>query len=102
MKAKLTNHETGAVKEVKVGFSWTVFFFGFFVPFIRGDFKWGIILLVISLVAGGVSMGAGAGLIDIVFAFLYNKLYVKELVSKGFEPSSSADRDVLNTKNYLS
>lgn len=30
----------GAMKQVKVGYSWTVLFFGFFVPLIRGDWKW--------------------------------------------------------------
>lgn len=34
------------VKQVKVGFSWTTFFFGFFVPLFRGDIKWFLIMLL--------------------------------------------------------
>lgn len=29
-------HESGLVKEVKKGFSWTFLFFGLFVPLVRG------------------------------------------------------------------
>ena len=36
-------HSTGLIKECPTGYSWTTFFFGFFVPAFRGDLKWGII-----------------------------------------------------------
>lgn len=37
MKVNMTNDDTGEVKQCKVGFSWTMFFFGFLVPIFRGD-----------------------------------------------------------------
>ncbi len=39
-------------KESYVGFSWTTFFFGPFVPLFRGDFKWFFIMLVGLLTLG--------------------------------------------------
>ena len=42
----------GLRKEVKLGFSWTTFFFGWFVPLFRGDAKNAIIFLVGGLLAG--------------------------------------------------
>ena len=51
--------------------------FGFFPPLIRGDWKWGLILVILGVLTFGLS--------GVVFSFLYNKLYVKELVQKGFK-----------------
>ena len=62
------NPNTGAMKEAPVGFSWTVFFFGFFPPLFRGDWKWAIIILLISCLTMGLS--------NLIFMFIYNKLYI--------------------------
>jgi len=37
------------INQVPVGFSWTVFFFGFFPPIFRGDWKWGLIIFVLAI-----------------------------------------------------
>ena len=56
----ILKHESGLVKEVKKGFSWTFFFFGLFVPLIRGDLKWAIIMLLLQALAGAFTFGIGA------------------------------------------
>jgi hypothetical protein len=53
MKAKFRNN-AGVTKEVKVGFSWTTFFFGFFPALIRGDLKWAAIMFITAFAVGSV------------------------------------------------
>lgn len=63
-----------------MGFSWTVLFFGFFPPLFRGDWKWAIIMFLLSMITMGLS--------GLVFMFIYNKLYIKDLVGSGFKVKS--------------
>lgn len=79
-KILFENPETGAIKTAPAGFSWTTFFFGFFPALFRGDFKWAIIQFVLLLLT--------AGLAGLVFMFIYNKLYIKDLIKKGFKAKS--------------
>ena len=68
---------TRARKEAPVGFSCTVALFGFFPPLFRGDWKWAIIMLTAALCTFGLS--------HLVFVFIYNKLYIKDLIGAGYE-----------------
>jgi hypothetical protein len=77
------NPKTGAIKEAPVGFSWTVFFFNCFPPLFRGDWKWFFILFLIALITFGLSA--------FVFMFIYNKLYIKDLIGSGFKAKSIED-----------
>lgn len=72
----MQNPATQAVKSAPIGFSWTVLFFGFLPPLFRGDIKWGLIILLFWLLS--------AGLTNIVFSFIYNKLFVKEMMAEGY------------------
>ena len=73
---KLRN-ANGVTKEVKKGFSWTMLFFGVFVPLVRGDWKWFLISLVAAIFTGGITW--------LVFPFFYNKLYLNDLLNSGYE-----------------
>ena len=77
--AKITfeNPDTGQIRQAPVGFSWTVLFFGLFPALFRSDWKWAIIMFLIFWVTFGFS--------NLVFMFIYNKLYVKELLGAGFK-----------------
>lgn len=92
-------HDSGVVKEVKKGFSWTTFFFGLFVPLIRGDLKWALILFLITALVGVFTMGIGSFAVGIIFSFVYNKIYIRELVQKGFKATNETDEEIL--KNYI-
>lgn len=72
----MKNPENGLTKQAPVGFSWTSLFFGFFVPLFRGDAKWALVWLVAFFVLPVLSF--------IIQAFVYNKLYIQELIEKGY------------------
>lgn len=97
MNVTLKN-EYGTVKQCKIGFSWTTFLFGFFVPLFRGDFKWTLIILALNVLVGLVSFGIGAFLVNMCFCFFYNKLYINDLLSKGYKPASEVDENILKQR----
>ena len=80
------NPNTGVMKKAPVGFSWTTFFFGFFPALFRGDWKWAVIQFIIGFITMGLS--------SFVFMFIYNKLYIKDLIYSGFKAQSIACGDM--------
>lgn len=68
---------TGIIKKVKVGFSWTFFFFSFLVPLFRGDIKWCLLSIVIGICTFGIGI--------LVLCFKYNRLYTVKLLEKGYK-----------------
>lgn len=92
MKVNLKN-QNGMIKQCKVGFSWTTLFFGLFVPLFRGDWKWFLIFIIASCLTFCIS--------NIVFCFIYNKIYINSLLEKGYAPASEADRAILVQKGFL-
>lgn len=74
----------GTVKRAPVGFSWTTAFFGACPALIRGDLKWFGIQAGIAISVGLFTAGVGGIITSIVFGFIYNKLYVQELLTKGY------------------
>ncbi|VEJ09190.1 HrgC protein [Actinobacillus delphinicola] len=89
----LLKNESGMIKNGIVGFSWTTLFFGFFVPLIRGDVKWLIIMLICDIITGGLA--------NIVFCFIYNKLYTENLISQGFVPADDHSKMMLQKSGIL-
>jgi len=93
MTIHLKHPTTNLVKEVKLGFSWTTLFFGAFVPLIRGDLKWFIIFFIIAIITGGLAW--------FIIPFLYNKIYIKGLLEKGFVPADDLTKNILVQKGYI-
>lgn len=93
-KIYFENRHTGQVKEAPVGFSWTVLFFGFFPALFRGHWAGFVILLLAAILTFGLS--------GLIFMFIYNKMYIKHLISEGYKAKSgTADLDFLQQKTGL-
>lgn len=101
MRVKLRN-DAGVVKDVKIGFSWTTFFFGFFPALFRGDLKWAAIMFVSSLAIGLITLGAGGWIPGIIFSFIYNNIYIKDLLEKGYRPADEHAEAELRNKGIIS
>ncbi len=86
----LRNPLTGEKKKARVGFSWTTFFFGFWVPLIRGDWKWAVILFLLGLL-GFVTFGISSLILAIVFGIKYNELHLSGLREKGYVETSPGE-----------
>jgi len=81
------------IKKAPVGFSWTVLFFGGWPCLFRQDWLWGVLLIVASILTYGL-----AGL---VCSFFYNKVYIKNLLNKGYTFSNTPGITDEALKAYL-
>lgn len=105
MYVRLKN-EYGDVLERKIGFSWTVFFFGW-IPmlFFRKDLKWVLITLAVSIFfdsirINGTSYEDFSRLFYLGMAFIYNRINLNELLRKGYQPASESDELILRNKGF--
>ena len=96
----IKNPKTNQVKQVKAGFSWTVFFWGFFSPLFRGDWKWLLILLVLDIV-GLFSAGILSFAANLVFSFLYNKFYLQDRINEGWIPCDEASKSIMLSRGIV-
>ncbi len=85
-KIVFENPKTGMMKEAPVGFSWTVFFFGFFPALFRSDWKWAAIMFIAALCSFGLS--------SLFFMFTYNKFYIKDLINAGYKAKTIIGGDM--------
>lgn len=76
-----------------VGFSWTTFFFGPFVPLFRMDWLGLIGMLVLAVITCGIS--------NFVAGFIYNKIYTVRLLNSGWRPADEYSLKTLKERNYL-
>jgi len=89
MKGIMVNNQNHA-KTGHIGFSWTMLFFGVFVPLFRGDFAWFIISLLLSIFTSGFAW--------LILPFFYNKTYTSNLVRKGYKPVDENFKALLKSK----
>jgi len=93
LNINLKHKDTGVVKTAPIGFSWTSLFFGVFVPLIRGDIKWFFMGLAIAIFTLGIGW--------IFIPFIYNKIYIKNLMEKGYIPADDFSKQTLAAKGII-
>lgn len=93
MAVEINLQKGDLIKKGFVGFSWTTFFFGFFVPLFRGNWLWLVIMLLLGF--------ASCGIANIILAFLYNKFYTSRLLENGWYPADDFSRNMLINKGIL-
>lgn len=85
------------VKEVPLGYSWTMLLFGFWVCVFRSDWWWALAMFI----AGVLTYGIAA----VVCSFFYNKSYAKRLFDKGYYvhslPSAYTEDHIKSHLGYL-
>ena len=86
-KIVFKHKDSGINKNGLVGYCWTYFFFGFFVPIFRGEISIGIFHLIFSLVTFGI--------FQLVMPFLYNKQFSTRLLTNGWELNDTDERNEL-------
>lgn len=74
------------MRDAPVGFSWTTLFFGALPALVRSDWKWGLL----QFIAAACTLG----LTWFVFPFIYNRLYLKDLIKKGFKVKDAGAGDL--------
>ena len=78
MMVAMTNY-AGSLRQVKVGFSWTAFFFGGFPFFFRGMATHGVIWIVLAVITFGIS--------NLILMFIINKQTAHHYLENGYRPS---------------
>ena len=84
-KIKVKHNESGIQKNCFVGYSWTYFLFGFFVPIFRGEISIGVFHLIFSLVTFGI--------FQLIMPFLYNKQYSIRLLNNSWSLNDSEENN---------
>ena len=100
MQISLIDPKTKNVKKTKVGFSWTTFFFGFFPAVFREDWKWAAIMFVVEMFVTAPTLGYGFFIPGLIFAFFYNRLYINDLLQKGYIPEDESSKRALSNRNF--
>ena len=88
MIINLKHSQTGITKQVKLGFSWTTLFFGCFPALFRGDVKWAAVMFLVAFLTFGLGW--------FVFPFIYNKIFIREQLEKGYVPADNGARKELS------
>ncbi|GAA7798051.1 hypothetical protein JP0178_13240 [Helicobacter pylori] len=94
MATTISLKKDNLIKKGLVGFSWTTLFFSFFVPIIRDDARWAVIMFIAALFTSFIS--------NIIFAFIYNKQYTTRLLESDYEPTDEYSMGMLRAKGIIS
>lgn len=93
-------NESGKIKSCKLGYSWISLFIPIIYPLFRMDFKNFIIQFILCSILGEISSTL-LGLTWIIYCGFYNKIYLKDLIKKGYEPYNEESELVLKKQGII-
>lgn len=99
MKVELKNRNTGEIKQVKVGYSWTVLIWGCIPSVFRQDWIGALVIFVLNLFVSYLAGTYGLLVADAIIGALYNKNYISRLLKDGYAPNSDQDKSLLDQNN---
>lgn len=86
----MKNLSNGLTATGYYGFSWTSFFFSGIPAIMRGDLAIGLGVIAVTLVASIFSVGLLLFVVNLVWAFVYNKTFTRKLIERGYTIDPSA------------
>lgn len=99
MKVELKNYNTSEIKQIKVGYSWTVFFWGWIPSIFRKDWIGALAIFVLNLFVFYLVGTYGVLITDAIIGALYNKNYISRLLKNGYVPIGDQDKSLLKKNN---
>lgn len=106
----LKNETTNQVKQCKLGWSWTVFFFSFWPMLFRQDWIYLICYAAWDVIGGAIAYSSDGAfsiiasadfIIRIVLSVMYNSLYIKGLLKKGWTPADETSKKLMMAKGIV-
>jgi hypothetical protein len=76
---QMRHTRNGIYKDGFVGFSWTYLFFGFFVPLLRGHYRYALYHFIIFVLSGPL-----IPFVQLILAFMFNKWYTLDMIERGY------------------
>lgn len=100
-KIALRHPATGLIKKCNTGYCWGMFLFNCLCPLYRGDLKWFVIFGIATVLMGIASAGILSIVAGPVFAFFYNKRYIREQIEKGYLPADIVAKEWLERTGII-
>jgi hypothetical protein len=77
---QMRHNRHGIYKDGYVGFSWTYLFFGFFVPLLRGHYRYALYHFIIFVLSGPL-----IPFVQLILAFMFNRWYTLDMIERGYQ-----------------
>ena len=100
-KVSLTNESKGDTKEVPAGGSVVNFLFYPIIPFLRKDWLWAVIGVVVIAVTFVLKLKILIFVYALFIGLQYNKFYIKQLLKNGYVPADNYSEKALQLKKII-
>jgi hypothetical protein len=89
-KIELKNIYNQTIKKVPIGYSWLSLVFLFLVPLFRKDWEWFFTYFLVTIFTLGIAIP--------IIAYMYNKIYIYNLIKTGYIASNQKSGELLFSK----